>query len=118
LLYHYGVREGRLSLSDWVRLTATNPARLFGLYPRKGTLLPGSDADLVIFDPEKRMTLDADRLHMRTDYSPYAGWEVQGWPRHVLQRGRIIVENGEFVGQVGGGRFISRQPFSLPAGHP
>ncbi|RLF30522.1 MAG: dihydropyrimidinase [Thermoplasmata archaeon] len=115
LLYHYGVREGRLSLSDWVRLTATNPARLFGLYPRKGTLLPGSDADLVIFDPGKRVILDAGHLHTHTDYSPYAGWEVQGWPRHVLQRGRFIVEDGEFVGQAGGGRFIPRRPFALPA---
>ena len=115
LLYHYGVREGRLSLSDWVRLTATNPARLFGLYPRKGTLLPGSDADLVIFDPGKRVILDAGHLHTHTDYSPYAGWEVQGWPRHVLQRGRFIVEDGEFVGQAGEGRFIPRRPFALPA---
>jgi len=115
LLYHYGVREGRLSLSDWVRLTATNPARLFGLYPRKGTLLPGSDADLVVFDPGKRVILDAGHLHTHTDYSPDAGWEVQGWPRHVLQRGRFIVEDGEFVGQAGGGRFIPRRPFALPA---
>ncbi len=115
LLYHHGVGEGRLSLSDWVRLTATNPARLFGLYPRKGTLLPGSDADVVIFDPQKRMTLDADRLQMRTDYSPYAGWEVRGWPRHVLQRGRLIVEDGAFVGEAGGGKFIPRRPSALPA---
>jgi dihydropyrimidinase len=108
LLYHYGVREGRLSLSDWVRLTATNPARLFGLYPRKGTLAPGSDADLVIFDPERRQCLDASSLHMATDISPYAGWEVRGWPRQVLQRGSFLVKDGTFVGQPGAGEFIRR----------
>ncbi len=113
LLYHYGVSAGRLSLSDWVRLTATNPARLFGLYPRKGTLVPGSDADVVIFDPERRKTLDADALHMRTDISPYAGWEVRGWPRHVLQRGRLVVEDGVFVGQPGDGEFIERETWFL-----
>ena len=113
LLYHYGVGQGRLSLSDWVRLTATNPARLFGLYPRKGTLVPGSDGDVVIFDPEKRKTLDAASLHMRTDISPYAGWEVRGWPRHVLQRGRFVVEDGAFVGRPGAGKFVSRRRFAF-----
>jgi len=113
LLYHHGVGEGRLSLSEWVRLTATNPARLFGLYPRKGTLVPGSDADLVVFDPERCTILDAGSLHMRTDISPYAGWEVRGWPRHVLQRGHFVVENGIFVGKPGDGMFVPRQRFAL-----
>ena len=113
LLYHYGVRAGRLSLAEWVRVTATAPARLFGLYPRKGTLAPGSDADVVIFDPERRKTLDAGNLHTRTDFSPYAGWEVRGWPRHVLQRGRLIVKDGEFVGRPGDGQFIRRQRFAM-----
>jgi dihydropyrimidinase len=108
LLYHHGVRAGRLSPSDWVRVTATNPARLFGLYPRKGTLAPGSDADVVIFDPNRRKTLDAAALHMNTDISPYAGWEIHGWPRDVLQRGRVVVRDGEFVGRPGNGAFISR----------
>jgi dihydropyrimidinase len=112
LLYHHGVGRGRLSLSDWVRLTATNPARLFGLYPRKGTLVPGSDADVVIFDPERRKALDAESLHMRTDISPYSGWEIRGWPRHVLQRGRFVVKDGAFVGQPGDGEFIPRQRFT------
>lgn len=111
LLYHYGVREGRLSLADWVALTATHPARLFGLYPRKGALLPGADADVVVFDPERSQSLDAGALHMKTDLSPYAGREVQGWPRHVLQRGRLLVEDGQFVGEAGGGHYLSRRPF-------
>lgn len=102
------------AISDWVRLTATNPARLFGLYPRKGTLVPGSDADVVIFDPEKHKALDAESLHMRTDISPYSGWKIQGWPRHVLQRGRFAVKDGAFVGQPGDGEFIPRQCFTLP----
>ena len=80
--------------------------------------MPGSEADVVIFDPGKHVVLDADQLHMRTDYSPYAGWEVQGWPRHVLQRGRAIVENGKLVGEVGGGRFIPRHRFTVPASRP
>lgn len=108
LLYHHGVRAGRLSPADWVRVTATNPARLFGLYPRKGTLAPGSDADVVIFDPNRRKTLDAEALHMNTDISPYAGWEVRGWPRDVLQRGRVIVRDGTFVGRPGDGAFVPR----------
>jgi dihydroorotase-like cyclic amidohydrolase len=74
-----------------------------------GSLEVGKKADVVIFDPEKRKPLDADHLHMRTDISPYAGWEVQGWPRHVLQRGRFVVQDGAFVGQPGNGEFIPRQ---------
>ena len=109
LIYHHGVSTGRLSLSDWVNLTATNPARLFGLYPRKGTLAPGSDADIVVFDPQRRQSLDADVLHMNTNISPYAGWEVNGWPRHVLLRGRLIVEDGTFVGQPDAGKFLERK---------
>lgn len=109
LLYHHGVSAGRLSLPDWVRLTSTTAARLFGLYPRKGTLFPGSDADVVVFDPQRRQSLDAHALHMHTDISPYAGWEVCGWPRHVIQRGRLIVEDGTFVGQPGAGQYIERE---------
>jgi dihydropyrimidinase len=117
LLYHYGVREGRISLADWVRLTATNPARLFGLYPRKGVLVPGSDADVVIFDPERVQSLDAGALHMNTDLSPYAGREIRGWPRHVLQRGRFLIEDGEFVGEEGGGLYLPRRPFAPGTAH-
>jgi dihydropyrimidinase len=109
LLYHFGVREGRLTLSEWVRLMATNPAKLFGLYPRKGTLSVGSDADIVVFDPARTQSLDAARLHMNTDLSPYEGWELQGWPRDVLQRGRIIVREGQFQGVPGAGEFIPRE---------
>jgi dihydropyrimidinase len=113
LLYHYGVKQGHLSLSDWVRLTSTNPARLFGLYPRKGTLSPGSDADVVVFDPNRRQALDSESLHMSTDISPYAEWEVLGWPRHVLRRGCLLVQDGSFVGEYGTGEFLPRQPFVL-----
>jgi dihydropyrimidinase len=111
LMYHSGVGGGRLTLSQWVQAVALEPARLFGLYPVKGTLLPGSDADVVIFDPLKRKRLDAQELHQATDYSPYADKEVCGWPRHVLQRGRFVIRDGAFVGQPGAGKFVPRRRF-------
>jgi len=105
LLYTYGVRAGRLSPERWVDVCCTQPAQRFGLAPRKGTLLPGADADLVIFDPERHQTLAAANLHQNVDYCPYEGWQVQGTPVTVLARGEVIVLDGKFVGQAGRGRF-------------
>jgi dihydropyrimidinase len=108
LVYDGGVREGRISLNRFVELTATSPAKIFGLFPRKGTIAPGSDADIVVFDPNRTMTLSAKTLHMNVDYNPYEGRQVTGATDTVLTRGRVIIENGKFVGGKGGGSFLKR----------
>jgi dihydropyrimidinase len=110
VLMHDGVRAGRLSLARMVDACATAPARLFGLYPRKGTIAVGSDADVVLFDPGKPLTLAAETLHMRVDYSPYEGWALRGAPTLVLSRGEVVIEGGEFVGRAGRGRYLARGP--------
>ena len=108
LVYDGGVRTGKISLNRFVELTSTSPAKIFGLFPKKGTIAPGSDADLVIFDPDKTMTLRAKTLHMNVDYNPYEGREVTGVTETVLSRGRVIIDAGRFVGRAGGGSFIKR----------
>jgi dihydropyrimidinase len=108
LLYDGGVRTGRISLNRFVDVTSTSPAKIFGLYPRKGTIAPGSDADLVVFDPEKRAVISAKTHHMKVDYNPYEGREVVGVAQTVLSRGRTIVEDGRFVGGKGCGLFLKR----------
>ncbi len=110
LVYDGGVRPGYISLNRFVELTSTSPAKIFGLYPRKGTIAPGADADLVVFDPERQVTLSAKTLHMRVDYNPYEGRQVTGAPDTVLSRGRVIIDGGRFVGRAGCGSFIKRQP--------
>jgi dihydropyrimidinase len=109
LLHHHGVNQGRLSLNQWIAICCTNPARLFGLLPRKGRVTVGADADLVIFDPDKEVKLGARQLHQHVDYTPYEGFQVIGYPQHTLVRGRLVVEDGEFVGEPGYGRFLFRQ---------
>lgn len=109
LIHQFGVRTGKLSLNRWVDVCSTNPARIFGLYPNKGTLEPGADADLVLFDPEKKITLTRSILHEQVDYTPYEGLELQGYPVMTILRGQVIVENGEFCGAPGNGRYLSRQ---------
>jgi dihydropyrimidinase len=108
MLHHFGVRTGRLTMNKLVELTSTNVARLFGLYPRKGTIAVGSDADVVVWDPEKRLTLSAETHHSNVNYNLFEGTEVQGAPEVVLVRGQIIVENDELVAQPGAGRFVKR----------
>ncbi len=108
LTYDGGVAAGRISLNRWVELTSTSPAKIFGLFPRKGTIAPGSDADVVVFDPEKELVLSASTLHMNVDYTPYEGRRVRGATDVVLSRGEVIVENGEFVGRPGRGAFVAR----------
>ena len=110
LLYTHGVRAGRLSPERWVEVCCTEPARRFGLAPRKGTLSVGADADVVIFDPDRRVTLKAETLHQNVDYCPYEGWKVQGYPQTVLSRGEIIVRDGEFTGAAGRGQFLHSSP--------
>jgi dihydropyrimidinase len=111
MIHEFGVRTGRISLNRMVELLATNPAKLFGLYPRKGTVAVGSDADLVIFDPEKRVTISAATHHSKSDYNLYEGTEVTGSPEIVLLRGHVLVENGELVASPGVGRFVARARF-------
>jgi dihydropyrimidinase len=103
-----GVRAGRITVADWVRLCAEAPASTFGLFPRKGCLRPGADADIVVWDPERPQPLDATALHMRTDHSPYGGRVVRGWPQLVLSRGRVVARDGRFEGEPGWGRYVER----------
>jgi len=112
LIYHFGVNEGRFSVNKFVELVSTAPARLFGLWPRKGTIAVGSDADLVIFDPHQERTLTKENLHMNVDYSPYEHITVRGYPVMTIARGKIIVKDDEFMGRVGAGEFLERKPFS------
>jgi dihydropyrimidinase len=119
MVHHFGVREGRFSLNRMVELLSTNPAKLFGLYPRKGTVAVGSDADLVVFDPERRVTLSASTHHSKSDYNLYEGTTVTGAPDVVLLRGHVLVENDELVASPGIGQFVKRARFGeelRPAG--
>jgi dihydropyrimidinase len=111
MIHEFGVRSGRISLNRMVELLATNPARLFGLYPRKGTVAVGCDADLVVFDPEKRATISAATHHSKADYNLYEGTTVTGSPDVVLLRGQVLVENDELVASPGVGRFVKRARF-------
>ena len=112
MLMYDGVRTGKLTLHHFVDLVATAPTKLFGLFPRKGTIAPGSDADLLILDPERKMTISAATQHQRVDYTPYEGMQVQGVPDTVLLRGRVIVQHGEYMGGKGGGHYLHRHTFS------
>ncbi|HET9060505.1 MAG TPA: dihydropyrimidinase [Acidimicrobiales bacterium] len=105
-----GVRNGRITAAEWARLCCEAPAKLFGLWPRKGSIEVGADADVVVWDPEARQSLDAERLHMRVDHSPYEGQVVTGWPRYVFSRGRLVARHGEPVGEQGWGQYLLRQP--------
>jgi dihydropyrimidinase len=111
MIHEFGVRDGRISLNRMVELLSTNPAKLFGLYPRKGTIAVGSDADVVVFDPEKRHTIAAATHHSKSDYNLFEGTEVTGTPELVLLRGNVLVENGDLVAEPGIGRFVARAKF-------
>jgi dihydropyrimidinase len=113
MLYHDGVSVGRISLNKLVEVFSTNPARLFGLFPQKGTIAPGSDADVVIFDPEKEVTIRHRDMHSRQDWELFEGVQVRGWPVTTLSRGEIVVENGKVLGQAGRGRLLKRRRFTV-----
>jgi dihydropyrimidinase len=109
LVYSGGVHGGKFSANRFVQLVSTAPAKLFGLYPRKGTVAVGSDADLIVFDADEEQTISVKTHHMRVDYSMFEGTRVKGVPKTVLSRGRVIVEGGKFVGKVGAGEFLRRE---------
>ncbi len=111
VLFTHGVRGGKFSLNRWIELCCTNPAKLFGMYPQKGVIAPGSDADIVVWDPDKSYTITAAKQHQRTDYNLYEGMEVTGVPRIVLSRGRVLVQDGQWKGEQGAGRFVKRKRF-------
>jgi len=114
LLFSEGVLKGRIDINKFVSLTSAAPAKTYGLYPRKGTIAPGADADIVIWDTERTFTLNNDMLHHNVDYTPYEGMELSAWPELVLSRGEIVAENGECSGAVGRGQFL-RSELPKPA---
>ena len=111
-----GVKKGRIDLNRFVALTATNHAKLYGLYPRKGTIAVGSDADIAIWDPDRHVTLSQDIMHHGCDYTPYEGIQVTGWPETVILRGTPIIRDGRLVASPGAGTYLPRGPSSaVPA---
>jgi dihydropyrimidinase len=108
LLHHYGVNAGKISLNRFVEITSTAPARIFGMYPKKGAIAPGSDADIVVWDPKAEHLISAKTHHMRVDYSMFEGFKVQGNARQVYSRGELIVDKGEYMGRVGRGQYLRR----------
>lgn len=117
LVYNGGVVGNRITVNRFVEITSTAPAKLFGLFPKKGTIAVGSDADIVIFDPNKKMTISAATHHMRVDYSCYEGVEVQGVTETVLSRGKVVIEKGEYVGKAGDGKFLKRSTINHNHGY-
>jgi dihydropyrimidinase len=115
LIYSEGVAAGRIDANMFVRLTATNPAKLFGLYPRKGTIAPGSDADLVLWDTGKRVTITQPLMQQAIDYTPYEGMEVTGWPVATVIGGRVAMRDGKVQAEPGSGRFLPRGPYPMIA---
>ena len=113
LLYDGGVRTGRISVNRWVELISTAPAKVFGMFPKKGTIAPGSDADIVIFDPNATWTISAETHNSKADYNPYEGRTVTGVTQTALSRGKVIVEDRKFVGKPGAGQFIRRAERSI-----
>jgi dihydropyrimidinase len=117
ILFSEGVGKGRIGLNEFVALTSTNHAKTYGLYPRKGTIAVGSDADLTLWDPDRKVTISQSLLHHGADYTPYEGIAVTGWPVSTMVRGRFVVRDGELVGRKGAGAYLSRDksPLAAPA---
>ena len=111
ILFTFGVMEGRMDLSRFVSLVSANPSRIMGMYPEKGSLAPGTDADIMIIDPEKRKTVSADTLATNCDWSPYEGMKMRGFPDYTICRGKVIIRNGEFTGDKHHGNFVVRSGF-------
>jgi len=118
ILFSEGVGKGRISLNEFVALTATNHARMYGLYPKKGTIAVGADADIAIWDPEKELTISQSLMHGGSDYTPYEGIRVKGWPVSTIVRGKFVVRDGQLVGKEGTGAYVTRakSEFAKPRG--
>jgi len=110
LMYTFGVRGGKFNLNQFVHYQSTNPAKIFGMYPEKGSLQVGTDADILMFDPSKNVTVDYQNLETNCDWSPYQGWKLKGYPSLTILRGNIIAKEGRFTGNIGYGKFIKRKP--------
>jgi len=108
LLHHHGVNAGKITLNRFVEIVSTTPARIFGMYPKKGAIAPGSDADIVVWDPKAKHLISAKTHHMRVDYSMFEGFRVVGNARQVFSRGELIVDNGQYVGRAGRGQYLRR----------
>jgi dihydropyrimidinase len=115
LLWSYGVSTGRLTMNEFVAVTSTNIARILNIYPRKGAILPGSDADLVVWDPKAKKTITADKQVSVIDYNVFEGFPVQGLPRFTISRGEVVVTEGKLDAPPGRGRFVGREPFPAEA---
>jgi len=114
LIYNGGVAGGKISVNRFVEVTSTSAAKIFGLFPKKGTIAVGSDADIVIFDPDEEMTISVKNHHMNVDYSAYEGFKVRGVTKTVLSRGKVVIDEGKFVGKAGDGQFLKRGLFNSP----
>jgi dihydropyrimidinase len=110
ILYSEGVRKRRLSLSEFVAITSANAAKIFGMFPMKGTIAPGSDADLVVWDPRYTRTVHANEAISKAGFTLYEGWELTGWPRYTVSRGRVVYEDGVVVDGLSAGRLVQRRP--------
>ena len=112
MLYSEGVVAGRISVERFVAVTAANPAKLFGLYPRKGTISVGSDADLVLWDADETRAIRDEDMFSGAGFSIYSGWEVTGWPTMTIRRGEVVFDNGEILAQPGSGQLLRRSRWS------
>lgn len=113
LIHHYGVNEGNISINKFVELTSTNPAKIFGMYPKKGTIAVNSDADIVVFDEDKELTISVDMLHENVDYSTFEGFKVKGYPIATFSRGELIAEDGNYIGKEARGKLIKRKNIEI-----
>ncbi|MCX5570250.1 dihydropyrimidinase [Kaistia nematophila] len=120
ILYQKGVVEGRITVNEFVALTSTNHAKIYGLYPKKGSIAPGFDADIVLWDPNRKETIRQELMHHGADYTPYEGLEVTGWPVMTVLRGKVVMQDGEILGEPGDGGFLKRSlsPYAVPNGAP
>ena len=119
ILFSEGVSKGRIDLNRFVALTATNHAKMYGLYPRKGTIAVGSDADIALWDPAREVTISQSLMHHGCDYTPYEGFTVKGWPVMTIVRGRVVAKDGQIAADPGYGQYLPRDlsPFAKPRGH-